>query len=269
MNQPDQTCPSSLTLSTWLDGELGQSESARIRDHVERCAACREQVRDWVHVVSASEPADRSRSSTSAACPDPETAVAYADRELSEANTNAMEDHLRHCAGCVAEVQRLIQLRSAMYIKLPPSAAPQRLLTAAVSATQGVTDGGWRARATRRFRSLLAELNRPLPALSAIAMTVVVLALGVRLIPGVHRADEAINRGPAAQPVAEVAVDRVAARARPGEDQLIVATLARGTRVKPLEQSGQWTRAELSDGRRVWIRAASLETVSRQDRGTE
>ena len=70
-------------------------------------------------------------------------------------------------------------------------------------------------------------------------------------------------RGVSAAPDMHVVADNVTARARPADDEPVVATLGRGTVGKKLSESGQWTRIELADGRRVWVLSTELSLPAR------
>ena len=64
-----------------------------------------------------------------------------------------------------------------------------------------------------------------------------------------------------ARVVVQVSGDNVSARTRPSDDEPVVATLGRGTVATKLEESGDWTRIEMLDGRRVWVRADAVNLV--------
>jgi hypothetical protein len=59
----------------------------------------------------------------------------------------------------------------------------------------------------------------------------------------------------------EVIADNVIARARPSDAEPIIATLGRGAQATRLEQSGEWTRIELPDGRRVWVQSQAVKPL--------
>jgi SH3-like domain-containing protein len=99
---------------------------------------------------------------------------------------------------------------------------------------------------------------QPWPALGAVAATALLVLVIVRFLPG--GADVQFRGVPRPAKV-EVIADSVIARARPSDAEPIVATLGRGTQVTQLEQSGEWTRIELADGRRVWVRSHAVKPL--------
>jgi len=266
------SCPSATTLSAWLDDELDVGESLLIRSHLQECAACREQVVGWTHAVSklpAAEakgaaallprPLGEGRGEGVTGCLDEETLVAYSEAELTAAEAALTEQHLRQCTHCVSEVQGLIQIRRAM--ESPPQKAEIRSLASAerpaLSSVEGV---GVRARALlARCREWIEWISatsaKPWPALGAVAVTALLVLVIVRFLPG--GADVQFRGIPGPVKV-EVIANSVIARARPSDAEPIVATLGRGTQATQLEQSGGWTRIELPDGRRVWVRSQAV-----------
>ncbi len=100
---------------------------------------------------------------------------------------------------------------------------------------------------------------RPWPAAGLVAVT----ALAIVVIAGLLPTGESGTgvRGVPAPVKLEVVVDGVAAHARPGEDEPVIATLNRGTLVNRLEESQGWTRIELPDGRRVWVRSVQVSSA--------
>lgn len=258
-----QTCPPNETLSAWLDDELSQAESHSVRGHLEGCTACRGQVIGWIETVQkcgtvvSSDHALRARLTT---CLDDEALVAYSEGQLSDNEARRAEHHLRECVACVSEVQRLIHLQVevgevpiGVATATPPAPEPTvRWVRAAVT--------GWLGPLGEWLRSAGRLVLQPWPALGAVAAMVLVVLIVARFLPG-RGADDVQVRGvePALQ--VEVMAETVIARARPSEDEPIVATLVRGTVARPLEQSDEWTRIELFDGRRVWVRSVQLSGV--------
>jgi len=271
------SCPSATTLSAWLDDELEAGEALLIRSHVESCAACREQVVGWMHAVSrlpAAEakgaaallprPLGEGRGEGETGCLDDEILVAYGEAELTSAEAARAEEHLRQCTHCVSEVQRLIHLRTAM--ESPPQKAEMGFLASTERAVPSASSGqalssvegvGVRAQTlVGRLQGWLESIGRirvqPWPALGAVAATALLVLVIVRFLPG--GADVQFRGVPRPTKV-QVIADNVIARARPSDEEPIVATLGRGTQATPLEESGGWTRIELPDGRRVWVRS--------------
>ncbi len=263
------TCPSHTMLSTWLDDEVNGGESQDIRSHLEGCRACREQVLNWVQVVrdaaTASHPEHDSRAPTTmpAGCLDEEMLVAYSEAELSGDDAARAEQHLSGCSRCVAEVQRLIGLRVSMGEAAIGMAAAQ----AEVGEPGGsvlLVGATWLVARIREFVRAIGQIfTQPWPALGAVAAAAVLTIVIARLLPTGSDVGEIQFRGVPEPRRVEVVSDSVTARARPGDDQPIVATLGRGTVGTRLEDSAEWTRIELRDGRRVWVRSAAVSALPR------
>jgi SH3-like domain-containing protein len=88
----------------------------------------------------------------------------------------------------------------------------------------------------------------------AVAATALLVLVIVRLLPGTDVQFRGVPRFVKVQVITDSAI----ARARPSDSEPVVATLSRGTEATRLEQSGEWTRIELPDGRRVWVRSAAV-----------
>ena len=194
-----------------------------------------------------------------ASCLDEETLVAYTEAELSRDEAAHAEVHLRKCARCVGEVQRLIELRVAMEtVPTPceaPSPSPVVAQRAATAGLLGRVVAGWLEQLAEWLRSALDVLPRPWPAAALVAVTALAIVVIAGLLP-TGRSDMGI-RGVSAPVKFEVVVEGVPAHARPGDDEPVVATLSRGTLVNRLEEAQGWTRVELPDGRRVWVRSGA------------
>jgi len=275
------SCPSATTLSAWLDDELDASESLPIRNHLESCAACREQVVGWMQAVSglpAAEardtavllprPLGEGRGEGATNCVDEEILVSYAEAEMTAAEAALAEQHLRQCTHCVREIQRLIHLRMAM--ESPPQKAEISSLASSLSLWEracpepldaardrlvegvGVRGQALLARCREWIEWISATSAKPWPALGAVAATALLVLVIVRLLPG---GAEVQFRGVPRSAKVQVIADNVIARARPSDEEPIVATLGRGTQATQLEESGGWTRIELPDGRRVWVQS--------------
>jgi hypothetical protein len=164
----------------------------------------------------------------------------------------------------VAEVQRLIALRIAIGEPTPERAAePQAALATTAWAAAARVVSEWVGR-LREWSAVLGGAVRQAPAFSAVALAALVLVVGAQLLSRARDAAEFQLRGVGDAPSVEVIEDGVVGRARPADDQPAVAVLARGTTGTPLEESGGWTRIELPDGRRVWVRSTHLSAPQRE-----
>lgn len=273
MRDGDRSCPPEELLSAWMDDELDAGQAGSIRAHLERCDSCRERALGCQRAFSEIR-AEASLHScfrendgqtpildrAPATCLDEETLVAYSEAELSRDEAAQAETHLRGCAHCVGEVQRLVELRVAMEAPRAPSEAPLPSAVvaerAATAAHLGSVVAGWLARLAEWLQSGLSVLARPWPAAGLVAATALALVVIAGLLP--RGSSDLRARGAPAPVKFEVVVDAVAAHARPGDDEPIVATLSRGTVVNRLEESKGWTRIELPDGRRVWVRSGAV-----------
>jgi anti-sigma factor RsiW len=221
-------------------------------------------------------------------CLDEETLVAYSEAELSAVEAAHAEQHLRQCTRCVSEVQRLIHLRTAMESLLQKAeigslASEERVGVKAISSLPAVgkrpsssslslwaracpelVEGvGVRAQGLiGRLRDWLESIGRirvqPWPALGAVAATALLVLVIVRFLPG--GADVQFRGIPGPVKV-QIITDSAIARARPSDAEPIIATLGRGTQATRLEQSGEWTRIELPDGGRVWVRSHDVKQL--------
>lgn len=272
-------CPLAETLSAWLDDELSGVESETVRNHLEECSACRGQVLGWVQAVAETGLKDsmvrclpnalsprlfregRGEDATIPTCLTEEVLVAYSEAELTPAEAACAEQHLRQCAGCVSEVQRLIHLRVAMEKPVGIPAQPQpEAFGVEAPPVRSRSGQGWVANVREWIVFFGRIIAQPWPALGAVAATALLVLVITRLLPG--GGGDVGFRGPVSgvQKV-EVVADNVIARARPSENEAVVATLGRGTIATELEQSGDWTRIELPDGRRVWVPSTDLSGV--------
>jgi anti-sigma factor RsiW len=223
-------------------------------------------------------------------CLDEETLVAYSEAELTAVEAARAEQHLQQCTHCVSEVQRLTHLRAAM--ESPQKAETSSLASEGLEAAaplgetqplalrSRLSPAASRrapARENRRFwysagvraqemlsllRHWLESIGRiqvqPWPALGAVAATALLVLVVVRFLPG--RADVQFRGIPGPLKV-QITTDSAIARARPSDAEPLVATLGRGTQATRLAQSGEWTRIELPDGRRVWVRSAEVSDL--------
>jgi hypothetical protein len=101
------------------------------------------------------------------------------------------------------------------------------------------------------LRESLTPTVWPRAALAAVA--VLVLAIGLtRFIQSTNQLPQMRARSGEQVEMVEITVD-TPGRARPALDEPVVLRVAHGTRARWLEASGEWTRIELADGRRVWV----------------
>jgi len=79
------------------------------------------------------------------------------------------------------------------------------------------------------------------------------------LLPGAAAADRS------SEPSARVIADRLNVRSGPGTENAVVATAVRGDIVTVLEESDDWLRVRLPDGKRGWISARFVEILSPEE----
>jgi anti-sigma factor RsiW len=262
--KPSAECPSVTTLSAWLDDETDTVTLERTRSHVRECQVCREQALTWVeavrvlpsHPTRSAAPAVRPDEAASfgavpEGCLDEERLVAYCDAQLSTGEAVRAEQHLGECGRCVGEVQRLIAVRVAMQEAAEgpaPAAPPQRV--------------GEVRRRVASLRDMVQSvghaLARPWPAVGMLVATAMLAVVVARLLPSGGSGDDIRYRSIAGTAQVAVLADGVVAQARPGDDQAAVVTLKRGTVASRLEESNAWTRIQLADGRRVWVRSTQV-----------
>ena len=189
-------------------------------------------------------------------CPDAERLLAYCGATLDTTAETLVEEHLRHCAQCVAAVQHFVRLGRQMERDEKPSAVVAAPAHAAIAARHSA--GRVAIAALRAWWEQLGDLLTPrLWAGGAVAFAVLVLAIGVTRFLGPPAMQE---RGGAAPAMVVLTADAVG-RARPAEDEVAVTRLARGTRAQQLEVTAGWTRIELVDGRKVWVRSDHVVAV--------
>jgi len=260
-------CPSAMTLSAWLDDEPDTATSDRTRSHVRECQVCREQALTWVEAVRVL-PSHPLRSATlsvrpegapsfgavAEGCLDEERLVAYCDAQLSTDEAVRAERHLGDCGRCVGEVQRLIAVRVAMEETAagPVPAAPPRRVGEVRH---------WVAALRAVAQSVGNALARPWPAVGMLTATAMLAVVVARLLPSGGSGDGIRYRSIAGTAQVAVMADDVVAQARPGDDQAAVVTLTRGTVASRLEESNEWTRIQLTDGRRVWVRSTQVTLI--------
>jgi anti-sigma factor RsiW len=253
MTKPTESpgdCPSLATLSAWLDDELDGAAALRQRNHVAQCSTCRAQALGWLEAVRGFEPRTASDAAATSVCLDAETLAAYSEAELDSTALAHTERHLLECRHCVAEVQRVMRLRVAL-------AEPTAHVTETARPRRG-SAGRWVAQLRDQLSSLGSMLARPWPMLGTVAAMAMLAVVIVRVLPARDATSGVLFRGVPEPPQFTISADAVAGRAHPGDDQPIVVTLQRGMMVQRLEQSGDWTRVELADGRRVWVHATQL-----------
>jgi len=251
------TCPTPTLLAAWFDGTLAQSEADRVEDHLDQCGQCRQHVLDWSERL---QPAAVHEGEASAGCPDGEALVAYCHTTApADAAAAGIEAHLRRCIRCVQAVQQIMRLDRQL----------QEAPTAAGSTAAARVPEPARAAAVwwERLRELLTPQMWPS---AAVAFAALVLVLGVtRFVLSPASLREMQSRGADGRTgtVQVEIIAGVAGRARPADNEPVVAELQRGLRAQRLETSGQWVRIELGDGRRVWVPSTAVEPVHEAPQG--
>jgi hypothetical protein len=109
-----------------------------------------------------------------------------------------------------------------------------------------------RGKVSARYRwRFITPATWPRAALAAAA--VLVLAIGItRFIQPSNQLREMRARSGERVEMIEITAD-TPGHVRPAADEPVVVRVARGTQARWLETSGEWTRIELADGRRVWV----------------
>ncbi|MFI5366277.1 MAG: zf-HC2 domain-containing protein [Candidatus Binatia bacterium] len=249
-------CPPFASLVEWFDGTLDEPEAAHVERHVDGCSQCRQVLLDWSERVRLSADATPE-------CLDAETLVAYcaAPATLEPTAAESVERHLRQCARCVEAVQHVVALRRQMHAD-----EPEAVQIAEAAALRDVTQRAVAPPATRllaavaewwqRLGALLTPSLWPRAALAT--ATAIVLTVGVvRWLSPMTQLQEMHMRSAEPSATVEVTADTVA-RARPDLNEPVVLQLTRGTHAHWLETSGEWSRIELTDGRRVWVQSRVL-----------
>ena len=227
-------CPPAAALSAWLDDELGRSEASQIREHLERCETCCAEVVTWSSVARDLRSIADAPAAARGDCPDGEELLRYSANLCGKDEDERVEAHVLDCPACTAEVRRLIQSERAGSLEVGDSAARE------VDASAPL----------RRLR--LSQ--RPLVALAA-----ALIALAVWRLAPVSNDDEVVVRGGTAAVQIEITNQSIEGRARPHAHEPVVAVLAHGHVVTRLREANGWTRVELEDGRRVWLRSSELK----------
>jgi anti-sigma factor RsiW len=251
MNDTDarHDCPAMPTLVEWFDGTLDHDAADRIEGHLTDCGRCRQSLLDW------SERAAVGIGSAAATpeCPDAETLVAYGAAALNASAAADVERHLQACGRCVRVAQSITTLNRQLQGE-PPAEA----MVAADATERTKVRGTVRPRVIETvsvwwqwLRESLTPTVWPRAALAAVA--VLVLAIGLtRFIQSTNQLPQMRARSGEQVEMVEITVD-TPGRARPALDEPVVLRVAHGTRARWLEASGEWTRIELADGRRVWV----------------
>ena len=104
-------------------------------------------------------------------------------------------------------------------------------------------------------------LARPWPAVGMVAATAMLVVVVARLLPSGGGGDDIRYRSIAGTAQVAVMADDVVAQARPGDDQAAITALKRGTVASRLEETNEWTRIQLADGRRVWVRSTQVAPI--------
>jgi Putative zinc-finger len=182
------TCPDLLLLSQLLDAELSPTtDAAAVRQHVETCAACRDQLARLDRATAAARAAlaaSEPLAPLAAPAPDcltPDHIAAWAGRALAGDELRATDTHLERCDACLEEA--LAAVRTMATLDADPAVAVPNTLRARVSsrwddvpASRSLTElviRVARAGATLLERCVVApildveELGRPAPAVRA------------------------------------------------------------------------------------------------------
>jgi anti-sigma factor RsiW len=259
MNDTDarHDCPAMPTLVEWFDGTLDHDAADRIEQHLDRCGRCRQSLLRWSEragagIGSASETPE---------CPDAETLVAYGAATLDASAAADVERHLHACARCVRVAQSITVLTRQLQNEPPAKAtvSTSAIERAEMRATvrprlTGTASAWW-----QWLRESLTPTVWPRAAFAA--AVVLVLAIGItRFIQPLNQLQEMHGRSGERVEMVEITAD-TPGRARPAFDEPVVLRVARGTQARWLEASGEWTRIELADGRRVWVETTTVRQV--------
>lgn len=250
-----QSCPTHAALVEWFDGLLDEQDAARLESHLEDCERCRLELLSW-----SERGAQTTGGDVGDGCPSPELVIAYAvTASESSPDSAAIEAHLRSCSHCVSLLQQGIAWQRQMgNLDQKPAAlkASVRERPAVVAPT--AASPAWWSRLLTAWEELFAPRLVPLGALATL-----LLVFGVLRVLSSGGGDELRQaRDVAALPVVEL-VRETTGHARPDAAEPIVAQLAAGTKAQRVEGNEQWTRLELDDGRRVWVRSDTIGKTER------
>jgi predicted anti-sigma-YlaC factor YlaD len=252
-----QDCPNLSTLVAWLEGSLVGTKAEHVEHHLDGCGLCRRRALDWNLRANAPE----TDTEAPADCIDEETLVAYssAAEALGRGTVVQVEQHLQQCARCVSILQHFMRVERLLAPESTPAAyaEPVSAEVARVPRARRANEGAspW----SQRLREFLTP-NVWAGAALAAAMALV-LAVGVTrfLSPSGPYEDMRVRNATRPAPV-EITTDTVG-RPRPAADEPVVVELPSGTQGQWLEASGEWTRIELEDGRRVWVESKTVTRV--------
>lgn len=93
-------CVPDTLMNRLYEGEVSDEQRAKLEQHIERCASCRERWESFVEGERLLEEALVPKELDTSACPDDETLSAYVDGALPSAEMEAIRKHVRHCATC-------------------------------------------------------------------------------------------------------------------------------------------------------------------------
>ena len=133
-------CPDAQTLSMYLDGELAPTARPAIESHLVSCSACRQKVRRWETIEQALENSLNQHTKSRLimgenSCTRHTELSGYVSGMLSLQEQLVMEEHLRHCDACLAEVMALRRTRSMLaqeQLLAPPQPLVQRVRQAII-----------------------------------------------------------------------------------------------------------------------------------------
>jgi len=265
MAQPDlhPDCPAAPTLMGWVDGTLDGTAADEVERHMKNCGSCRRRALELSEQLAAA-PVDRQ---VSAGCIDDETLVAYcvAGRGLDRGAAARVESHLQQRTRCVSTLQQFLRVHREP-VAAEAAAAVRVESAAAAFAGRAVASPpeGRRVRAAvRAWWESLGELVtlRKWPGATVAAAMALLVVVGVsRFLSPSGPYEEMRVRNAAHAATVEVIADTIS-RPWPALDEPVLVELARGPQAGWLETSGQWTRLELADGRRVWVDSKAVARV--------
>lgn len=128
-------CPDAQTLSMYLDGELAPTARPAIESHLGSCSECRQQVRRWETIEQALESSLNQYTKSHLmvgenSCARHTEVSGYVSGVLSPQEQQVLEEHLRQCDACLAEVMalhRTCSLLAQEQLLSPPPPIVQRV----------------------------------------------------------------------------------------------------------------------------------------------
>jgi anti-sigma factor RsiW len=229
-------CPDTETLVAYCAAALDATAAAEVERHLRRCARCVPALQHIMVLQRQMEPAAEAASTAAVL-----VRAAGESNSPAESREKSSEDDSRETVGV-----GLSRLGSTQ----PGNSTPWRRYMGA----RADLFRGWAVRWRlwwQRLGPLLTSASWPRAALATAAA--LVLAIGItRFVLPSGQIQEMRGRSGEHVVAIEITADTVG-RARPALDEPVVERIARGTQAQWLETSGEWTRIELADGRRVWV----------------